>query len=641
MARLLRLPLVLLLLSACTDRIAGPEPVAPAPPPPALQALQCTADVRGRAMSCAEPAPALGQALGSIIGGQGTNVRLTSTNVSYDEAAQVFRMTVTIQNLRAEEWLGTYDGVNVAGMRIFFHAGPNVIAGTGEVSLKNYDGAQIFLAPEEPFFNYATMLPPQAVTAPREWRFDVPTGVEKFAFTVYLEAPVYSGRPHPPTYGQFRQMAAGFSHSCGLELDGRIFCWGEGAGGRLGYGGTQLFLDPVQVAGGAAYRLVSAGYDHTCAVTTDDQAVCWGNGVLEPAEAGLSAVDSLDAGGTATCAISEGTTYCWGTNEYGQLGTGDREALGSPAPVAGGQAFVDVRVGGRHACGLTAEGEAWCWGDNFFGQLGADAAENCSPSGNYTSPCSSTPLRVQTDLRFARIDAGAGHTCAITAAGVAYCWGGNSQGQLGTGSGLDANPRPAPVITDARFRAISAMSMTTCGISDGGTADCWGTNPGSVSQNVDDVVGERKWRSIAGADAHICGANLDGQALCVGREQFGELGNLGTHQNSSSTPQHTAPLHVVDLPPRAGMECQTGGYAEAVCSSQTDRYHRTFSTYSDDDFGIVSRIWSWGDGTPPEEGNWIRHNYTANGDYVITLTVVDAAGQRAMSQTTVSVYSIP
>ena len=62
-----------------------------------------------------------------------------------------------------------------------------------------------------------------------------------------------------------------------------------------------------------------------------------------------------------------------------------------------------------------------------------------------------------------------------------------------------------------------------------------------------------------------------------------------------------------------------------------------FSTYSYDDYGIVSRIWSWGDGTPAEEGEWVRHTYTANGTYVITLTVVDAAGQRSMKQENVVV----
>ena len=637
----LALPLATLLLAACADRIAAPEVKPPPPEGRVLQSLECSADVRGRSVACAEPAAALGGARGDIIGGQGTNVRLASSDVTYDPAARVFRMNATIQNLMEGYTIGTYDGEGVAGIRVFFHVQPVVTAGAGEVGIANHDGEQVFMAPDEPFYNYAALLPEGATTPPREWRFSVPPGVERFVFSVYLEAPVFDNRPHPPTHGIFRQMAAGFSHSCGLTLDGDIFCWGSGADGRLGHGGTRLFLDPVQVAGELEWRRVAAGMDHTCAVTTSNHAFCWGNGSTSPSRVGeLEAVDSLDAEGKATCALVAGAALCWGDNEYGQLGTGDRDPRGSPTPVAGGHAFVDVRVGGLHACGLEADGEVWCWGMNQHGQLGAPAgAETCGTV--YPYPCSTTPVRVETEVRFARIDAGAGHTCALTAEGAAWCWGNNAYGQLGTGSPQDGNPGPAPVVTDGLFAQVAAMDRTTCGITQGGAADCWGTNPGSVTQGADDVVGGLHWRSLAGAHEHICGATNDGQGFCTGREQFGELGNLGTHQNQGTTPIPLAPLHLVDLPPVAGMECNTGGYAEAVCSAREDHLQRRFSTYSWDDYGIVSRIWSWGDGSPQEEGEWVRHAYTANGTYVITLTVVDAAGQRAMTQTTVSVYSIP
>jgi PKD domain len=212
---------------------------------------------------------------------------------------------------------------------------------------------------------------------------------------------------------------------------------------------------------------------------------------------------------------------------------------------------------------------------------------------------------------------------------------------VGTGSGQDANPRPGQVVTEGRFARIVAMDRTSCGITQGGLADCWGTNPGSVTQNVDDVVGTLHWASLAGAHEHICGATQDGQGFCTGREQFGELGNLGTHQNQGTTPGALAPLHLVDQPPVAGMECNTGGYAEAVCSARVDHLGRRFSTYSWDDFGVERRIWSWGDGSPEEEGEWVRHGYRENGTYVITLTVVDAAGQRSMKQATVWVTNYP
>lgn len=631
------LPLAVLLLAGCADRIAAPEPLAPAAPPAAVQALECSADVRGRALDCGDPGASLGGASGSIIGGQGVNVRLTSTNVAYDSLAGVFRMDVTIQNLM-DGTLGSYDGVNVAGIRIFFHAGPTVVAGTGEVSVSNTDGEQIFLGPDEVFFNYAGMLAPDEVSAPRQWRFDVPDEVERFSFTVYLEAPVFRTPPNP-VHGNFVQMTAGTSHSCGLTLDKRIFCWGDGADGRLGHGGFSLFLDPVQVASdGLEWRTVSAGSEHTCAVTVNSQALCWGKGFGEGASlrTGEMVVDSLDSGGGTTCATIQGTVYCWGANDTGQLGVGDRQAHGSLAPVSGGHAFVDVAVGGGHACALTPAGEAWCWGGNGFGQLGATGAEDCGVY--YPVECSTAPVRVDTEVRFAAIDAGMGHTCAITADGVAYCWGNNVFGQVGEETGQDQRRPVLVTATTERFRQIVAMQRNSCGIRQDGLADCWGAHE-SVSQNVDQMVEGQRWRSIAGHDVHLCGAAVDGRGYCSGREQFGELGNLGTHQNSASPPAQLAPLHLVDLPPRAGFDYGQSN-AAITAYSQTDHLHRPFTTYADDDYGIVSRIWSFGDGTTAE-GNWINHTYAANGTYTLTLTVVDAAGQRAMKSTNVVINWYP
>ncbi|HEX2080429.1 MAG TPA: PKD domain-containing protein, partial [Longimicrobium sp.] len=588
-------------------------------------------------LRCAAPDPSAGTASGAIIGGQGTNVLLTGTNLAYDPAAGEFRLDATIRNLMAGRTLGTYDGSGVAGIRLFFHSGPTAVEGEGEVGIINTDGSDLFLAWGEPFFTYASMLGPDQETEPRRWRFSVPPGVARFRFGVYLEAPVWDGATRTDVLGAFTQVTAGFSHSCGLTDDRRIFCWGDGADGRLGHGGTSLFLDPVEVdAGNREWRLVSAGKEHTCGVTTEDEGVCWGKG--SGVSTGDMVVDSLDAGGTATCATAAGTTYCWGTNEWGQLGMGDTLPRRKPEPVAGGHTFVTVRVGTNHTCALTAEGEAWCWGMNARGQLGAASAQSCGPHFPY--PCSTTPVRVDTELRFARIDAGAGHTCALTAEGEAYCWGENVFGQVGDGSTDDVVPRPAAVVTEMRFAQVAAMDRNSCGIQADGVADCWGANPSSVTQSVDDVVAGERWRSIAGMDVHMCLAAADGQGYCSGREQFGELGNLGTHQNTANPRAALAPLHVFDLPPRAGFDHSGDGSADVVFNAREDHFHRFFATYSDDDFGIEQRLWSFGDGTTGK-GNWIRHVYTANGTYTVTLTVVDAAGQRAMTQRTVWVTSLP
>ncbi|HYU00899.1 MAG TPA: hypothetical protein VEK85_11000, partial [Gemmatimonadales bacterium] len=86
----------------------------------------------------------------------------------------------------------------------------------------------------------------------------------------------------------------------------------------------------------------------------------------------------------------------------------------------------------------TTDGRAYCWGDDSGGRLGTTPApESCDGS-----PCSTVPLAVSGGLRFASVAAGDTHSCGLAIAGTAYCWGQNSNGQLGDGTTTD---RPAPV----------------------------------------------------------------------------------------------------------------------------------------------------------------------------------------------------
>jgi alpha-tubulin suppressor-like RCC1 family protein len=75
----------------------------------------------------------------------------------------------------------------------------------------------------------------------------------------------------------FRQVSAGYYHTCGVTTDDRAFCWGEGSSGELGDGTNTSQLSPVAVAGGLRFRQVSAGTSYTCGVTIDDAAYCWGD----------------------------------------------------------------------------------------------------------------------------------------------------------------------------------------------------------------------------------------------------------------------------------------------------------------------------------------------------------------------------
>lgn len=310
----------------------------------------------------------------------------------------------------------------------------------------------------------------------------------------------------------FRQVSArGRFHACGVTMDDAAYCWGINALGQLGDGTETDSDEPVPVAGGHAFRKVAVGTLHSCGITRDDVAYCWGHnqagelGVgtqdteFRPTRvAGRLAFRELSAGEQLTCGLTlVGVAYCWGENTLGQLGQGTDEGPEScftgdsldpcstrPVRVLRGLRFAHISVGNAHVCGVTADGRAFCWGANDSGQLGhrtSSGPELCQEG----SPCSTTPIRVGGKLAFAAVDGGGSHTCGLTSAGKAYCWGSNRDGELGTGNPSDlercdgaprCSTRPLAVLGNLQFRTVQAGLAHTCAVRVGGLAYCWGRN---------------------------------------------------------------------------------------------------------------------------------------------------------------------
>ena len=137
-----------------------------------------------------------------------------------------------------------------------------------------------------------------------------------------------------------------------------------------------------------------------------------------------------------------------------------------PSAVQGGHSFVAVALGYAHSCGVAGDGTAYCWGD---GSLIGDG------SFNGVSPLP----RAVAGGPFATVDtaltAGSENTCALTAAGAAYCWGHNSLGELGDGSKTD-RATPVPVSGGLIFSSLSVGAFVTCGVTSSSVAYCWGDN---------------------------------------------------------------------------------------------------------------------------------------------------------------------
>jgi alpha-tubulin suppressor-like RCC1 family protein len=301
---------------------------------------------------------------------------------------------------------------------------------------------------------------------------------------------------------------------------------------------------PLSVLPDVPVAAIAASKTAVCAIRADGALFCAGQGhglTAQPVAPQLrfSAIEGFGASGfdstSGFCAIAtDGRAYCWGTNQLGQLGTGDLLGRAEPAAVAGGIRFQSVRPGSTHTCGLDLDGIAWCWGSR---------GERGSGLGHGGDAGSLVPVRVSTDLTFTQIATGTYFTCALTAAGEAYCWGRNGTGQLGNANTPHESMVPLPVSGGLRFRGLShGATALMCGVTLAGEPFCWGnTNPlasagGQQCPFFDGgthpcwpvptrIQTTRRFSLvIANNFAGVCGLGDDGQVACWGMNDMGRFG---------------------------------------------------------------------------------------------------------------------
>ena len=154
-------------------------------------------------------------------------------------------------------------------------------------------------------------------------------------------------------------------------------------------------------------------------------------------------IRSVSAGcGFALALTSRGQVLGWGTNRDGRLGLGaDRRARATPVPVPvpAHSPVIAVRAGCHHALALTAAGQAWAWGRNLQGQIG---------TGHATGAPVVHPVRVRlpAGTRVTAIGAGFDTSMALTARGQVWTWGANAFGQLGNATHGQHRFRATPVL---------------------------------------------------------------------------------------------------------------------------------------------------------------------------------------------------
>ncbi len=346
-------------------------------------------------------------------------------------------------------------------------------------------------------------------------------------------------RPSLLTYSMF----GSGTHTCALSTVQTAYCWGSNGAGQLGDGTRQSRLTPAMVQGGHTFGTLTAGGDVSCATVVGASTWCWGSDVSGRLGHDTSYASSTPApvlGGTGfdqiasnsyapqICGVGGGTLRCWG------VGLMDYVVRGQPTTLAVPAQLVAVSEGARHACGLTGTGQAWCWGSNDFGQLG-----NGTTEWSGLTP----PTAVAGGLVFTSISAGWERTCGLVAAGDAYCWGDNGSGVLGTGNAASALTAPVLVQGGHTFAQLSLMDDHICGVDLGGSAYCWGSN--YSGQLGDGTTGTRSvptlvqggltFESVKAGAQYTCGL-VSGAAYCWGQNYYGNLGDGSTTSSAVPVP---------------------------------------------------------------------------------------------------------
>jgi alpha-tubulin suppressor-like RCC1 family protein len=278
-----------------------------------------------------------------------------------------------------------------------------------------------------------------------------------------------TGPPAHPGYsseGGWTEVSTGWWHTCGVNADGAVQCWGWNGNGETDVPNGTL-----------AFTGLSAGWYTTCALYSGRR-YCWG--YVDPASSDSDRTDArtVAVGAATVCTLHvDGALYCeplWGDqDQYGQSEVPD----GS---------FTDVSTGEYHTCAVDSDGAVVCWGAGK-GEGGTyDFGQSTPPTGT-----------------FVRVSAGDWHTCALTSDGSIACWGDGSAGQTTPPDGV--------------FTQVSAGHWHTCAVDVSGAIVCWGDNSVGQCSPPDGT-----FTSVTAGGDHTCALDTDGVIHCWGDDYDGE-----------------------------------------------------------------------------------------------------------------------
>ena len=348
----------------------------------------------------------------------------------------------------------------------------------------------------------------------------------------------------------------GDDYCMAVDTEGTVWCWGNNEYGQLADGSYPIRKSPTMIEqmnyGGI--KKISAGYDHTLILYNNGNVTSFGSNEYGQIGTGidekyssqqllstLNYIDDIAAGSDFNIALRRENSdlgrnqavYVWGNNAFGQFGNGS--AVGSSYPLDVSQNFpsniVSVAAGYNHLLILTSGGQVYACGSNEYGQLGDGTTTNRN-----------VPVLVQGINYISSISCGNGFSMALGTDGTVYTWGRNDYGQLGTGNTTDCStPYPALTPNPSATPAPSASP---------------------------EII------KIAAGGYHSLALNRDGTVCAWGCNSNGQIG-CGTQTDVPTPTQIPSLTNIIDI--SAG-ECHSGAVKSAY------------------------NVWTWGDNTYGQGG---------------------------------------
>jgi alpha-tubulin suppressor-like RCC1 family protein len=220
---------------------------------------------------------------------------------------------------------------------------------------------------------------------------------------------------------------------------------------------------------------------------------------------------------TARAPIVEGTTFAWGSNNFGELGLGfSSDSVPEPEPVTLGPAIA-AAAGDYNSFAVLADGTVWGWGMNSAGALGDGGSSQ-----------QHSPVQAVGVTNAVAVAAGAAHTLALLADGTLWAWGGNWDGMLGDGTTDNSMPKAVPGLTDVVQTAAGRESSFA--LTGDGTLYAWGNNrhgqlgTGDFERRLVPTPVLSGVRAISAGHYFVLVLKTDGTVWGVGNNDYGQLG---------------------------------------------------------------------------------------------------------------------